>query len=122
MPEIVRATGGRLNAQPRRRGFLAAAAAVTLAPGTASAQTEMLNQMLGLHHLDVYFDAFADLVSVLERVGISPPVSAPASAPATGPAGQIPAGAGAVPATSPAAAVPAAPAVPASGAAQIPTK
>ncbi len=61
MPEIVRATGGRLNAQPRRRGFLAAAAAVTLAPGTASAQTEMLNQMLGLHHLDVYFDAFADL-------------------------------------------------------------
>ena len=60
MPEIVRATDGRLSAQLRRRLFLAAAA-VTLAPGTASAQTEMLNEMLGLHHLDVYFDAFADL-------------------------------------------------------------
>jgi preprotein translocase subunit SecG len=62
--------------------------------------------------------------SVLERVAPTTPV-APASAPATNnPASQIPAGASTVPAPQGAATTPAttAPAAPASGAAQIPTK
>ncbi|HSW18207.1 MAG TPA: preprotein translocase subunit SecG [Ramlibacter sp.] len=55
----------------------------------------------------------AESGSVLERAGA--PVGAPASAPA-GPAGQIPGN------TAPAAGIPATPAVPASGAGQIPSR
>src|SRR5688500_8953315 len=60
MPQIVRATGGAQSAHPRRCGFVATAA-VTLACGTSLARAEMLSEIPGLHHFDVYFDAFAGL-------------------------------------------------------------
>ena len=56
MPETVRATGGSRDAHPRRSGFVAGRAMPRSAsPSAGRAAT------LGLHHLDAYFDAFAEL-------------------------------------------------------------
>ena len=60
MPEIVRATGGRHSAHQRRRGFFTAIAAA-LALGAPPAQAELLSDKLGLHHFDVYIEAFSEL-------------------------------------------------------------
>src|SRR5437868_383525 len=60
MPETVRATGGRHGAHPRRCGLLAILAPM-LALGSPPLHAETLGEAFGLHHLDVYFDAFAEL-------------------------------------------------------------
>ena len=57
MPEIVRATGGRHSAHPRRCGFCCRHLRDARLPPWAL----LARDIPGLHHLDVYFDAFADL-------------------------------------------------------------
>lgn len=56
MPEIVPVTGGSDRAHPRRRGFFTAGTAM-LVLGMSPAHAETF----GLHHLDVYYDALAEL-------------------------------------------------------------
>lgn len=57
---MVRATGGRRSAHSRRRRFFTAVAAA-LALGAPPAQAELLSDKLGLHHFDVYIEAFSEL-------------------------------------------------------------
>ena len=59
MPESARKTGGSTIAHPRRYGFFAVTTLLALV--TAPAHAELLGQVPGLHHFDVYINAFAEL-------------------------------------------------------------